>query len=151
MQQNEADTWYDQNGNIVFTTNIGLAGVGLQRNASKADLDNGISYSVNRDVNNLATNPATGETKVTQQDLDREASIGLYGDPSPYVIPTETNIALGWNDIQYLKAGDTVSKTYTDTTQSTGPIERTIVYEAPFFKPNREEDYAVAWEFFKNL
>ena len=61
---------------------------------------------------------------------------------------TEQNIALGWNDIQHLTAGDTVSKTYTDTTQATGPVQRTIVYEAPFFKPNREEDYATAWAFF---
>lgn len=62
----------------------------------------------------------------------------------------ESGIALGWNDIQDLKSGDTVSKTYTDTTQATGPVERTIIYEAPFFKPNREEDYAIAWYFFEN-
>lgn len=29
-----------------------------------------------------------------------------------------------------------------------GPIERTIQYHAPFFKPNREQDYATAWAFF---
>ena len=61
---------------------------------------------------------------------------------------TEQGIALGWNDIQHLTAGDTVSKTYTDTTQATGPVQRTITYQAPFFKPNREEDYATAWAFF---
>lgn len=114
MQQNEADTWYDQNGRIVFTANIGLAGVGLQRTARKTDLDNGISYSVNS----------------AQR--------------------TESGIALGWNDIQHLTTGDTVEKTYTDTTQATGPVQRTLIYEAPFFKPNREEDYAIAWTFFEN-
>ena len=31
LQQNEADTWYDQNGNIVFTCSKGLTGVGLDR------------------------------------------------------------------------------------------------------------------------
>ena len=36
-----------------------------------------------------------------------------------------------------------------DDTQPGGPIERTIVYEAPFFKPDREEDYAIAWTFFE--
>lgn len=31
LQQNEADTWYDQKGNIVFTCSNGLTGVGLDR------------------------------------------------------------------------------------------------------------------------
>lgn len=31
LQQNEADTWYDQKGNIVFTCSKGLTGVGLER------------------------------------------------------------------------------------------------------------------------
>ncbi|BAX82356.1 Eco57I restriction-modification methylase domain-containing protein [Labilibaculum antarcticum] len=32
LQQNEADTWYDTRGNIVFTFSSGLTGVGLARN-----------------------------------------------------------------------------------------------------------------------
>jgi hypothetical protein len=31
LQQNERDTWYDQNGRIVFTANRGLPGVGVDR------------------------------------------------------------------------------------------------------------------------
>lgn len=31
LQQNEDDTWYDFNGNIVFTRNVGLSGVGMDR------------------------------------------------------------------------------------------------------------------------
>lgn len=125
MQQNEADTWYDQNGRIVFTANIGLAGVGLQRNARKSDLDDGISYAITQYAD---TDDEGGSKSIKRQ---------------------ESGIALGWNDIQDLKAGDTVSKTYMDDTQPGGPIERTIVYEAPFFKPDREEDYAIAWTFFE--
>lgn len=68
---------------------------------------------------------------------------------SDYARDSEQDTAHGWSDIQHLKAGDTVSKTYTDTTQATGPIERTIVYQAPFFKPDREQDYATAWTFFE--
>jgi hypothetical protein len=34
MQQYEADTWYDQNGRIVFTNNKGLPGVGFPRNGN---------------------------------------------------------------------------------------------------------------------
>lgn len=41
-------------------------------------------------------------------------------------------------------------KTHTDTTQATGPVERIILYEAPFFKPNWEEGYATAGAFFEN-
>jgi hypothetical protein len=37
MHQNERDTWYDAQGRIIFTVNIGLAGVGLQRKAGKRD------------------------------------------------------------------------------------------------------------------
>lgn len=113
MRQYEADTWYDQNGRIVFTPSKGLVDVGLPRNARRADLDQGIRYSIHS----------------TQRQ--------------------ETDIALGWNDIQDLQAGDTVSKTYLDTTQPEA-VERTIVYEAPFFKPNREQDYAIAWAFFES-
>lgn len=114
MRQYEADTWYDHNGRIIFTPSKGLVDVGLPRTARRADLTNGISYSVNS------------------------------------AQCTESGIALGWNDIQHLTTGDTVEKTYTDTTQATGPVQRTLIYEAPFFKPNREEDYAIAWTFFEN-
>jgi hypothetical protein len=31
LQQNEADTWYDQNGHIVFTSSRGLTGTGVDR------------------------------------------------------------------------------------------------------------------------
>lgn len=112
MRQYEADTWYEQNGHIVFTPSKGLVDVGLPRNARRADLDNGIRYSIH---------------SAQRQDTD---------------------IALGWNDIQDLQVGNTVSKTYLDTTQPEA-VERTIVYEAPFFKPNREQDYAIAWAFFE--
>lgn len=125
MRQYEADTWYDQNGRIVFTPSKGLVGVGLPRTARKSDLNDGISYAIT-------------------QYADTEDESG-----NKPVIREESGIALGWNDIQDLKAGDTVSKTYMDDTQPGGPVERTIVYEAPFFKPDREEDYAIAWTFFE--
>jgi len=34
MQQYERDTWYDQNGRIVFTASKGLTGVGFRRKGS---------------------------------------------------------------------------------------------------------------------
>ncbi len=94
LRQNEADTWYDQNGRIVFTNSKGLPGVGFPRNAKPKD-----------------------------------------GDP------------IGWNDIKDLQTG-TAQRTILDTTLPTGPtgpIERTITYQAPFTKCNREKDYSQVW------
>jgi len=82
MRQYEADTWYDQNGRIVFTNSKGLSGVGFDRKE--------------------------------------------------------------WNDISHLESG-TVSRTVTDTTLPTGPVERTITYQTPFTKCDREQDYAEVW------
>jgi len=37
LRQNEADTWYDRNGRIVFTCSKGLVGVGLPRTKKKGE------------------------------------------------------------------------------------------------------------------
>ncbi|WP_308368038.1 MULTISPECIES: Eco57I restriction-modification methylase domain-containing protein [unclassified Microbulbifer] len=112
MRQYEADTWYDQNGRIVFTPSKGLVGVGLPRKARKSDLRDGIHYAIH----------AGGRS--------------------------EQGIALGWEEIKDLPSG-TVSKTFMDDTLPGGPTERTIVFEAPFFKPDRDQDYRLAWIFFE--
>lgn len=83
LKQNEADTWYDKNGRIVFTCSKGLTGVGLDRKT--------------------------------------------------------------WEGIKAEPAGFTYTKTYTDDTQPGGPVQRSIVYEAPFDRRDREADYAEIW------
>nr|WP_241878114.1 hypothetical protein [Psychrobacter sp. PraFG1]UNK04539.1 hypothetical protein MN210_09635 [Psychrobacter sp. PraFG1] len=93
MRQYEADTWYDQNGRIVFTPSKGLVGVGLPRTARNSDLNDGISYAITQYAD---TEDESGDNKS--------------------IIREDSGIALGWNDIQDLKAGDTVSKTYMDDT-----------------------------------
>lgn len=50
-----------------------------------------------------------------------------------------------WDSIKEKPAGFTYAKTYTDNTLPTGPVERTIVYEAPFDRRDREIDYATIW------
>jgi hypothetical protein len=84
--------------------------------------------------------------------LPRKSRPSDLKDGIHYAIDTpdrqEQGIALGWEDIQHLNSG-TVSKTYLDDTLPGGPIERTVQYQAPFFKPDREADYRVAWEIFK--
>lgn len=58
------------------------------------------------------------------------------GDPTP-----------AWNDVRHMTSG-TVTRTILDDTQPGGPRERTIVYEAPFDRCDREHDYEVAWAHF---
>ncbi|MBW4523233.1 MAG: DUF559 domain-containing protein [Scytolyngbya sp. HA4215-MV1] len=96
MQQYERETYYDQNGRIVFTTSKGLVGVGL---------------------------PRKGNAK--------------------------QNI-IGWEDVKDMTEG-TVEVTITDDTQPGGPIQRTIVYQAPFEKCDRVSDYRTAWAHFAAL
>jgi hypothetical protein len=83
--------------------------------------------------------------------LPRKASKKELAEGTFYCIDTpeskQDNIALGWEDIQHLQEGS-VYKTYIDDTLPGGPTERTVEYKAPFFRPDREEDYRVAWEVF---
>lgn len=114
MRQNEADTWYDQNGRIIFTPSKGLVGVGLPRTARKADLKNGFVF-----------------------DIDSPEWTG--GDC--------TDQAIGWDDVKHLQTG-TVSVTFDDYTRNDEGERRTVTWQAPFIKPDREDDYKVAWAFF---
>ena len=122
MRQNERETFYDANGRIVFTPSKGLVGVGLPRKAGKKDAPLIIEYP-------------DGKT-----------------EEKP----------LGWEDIvpvhaakgeQYGKAkildGTKIHRKVIDDTLPGGPREKTITYVAPFYLPNREEDYRVAWAEFE--
>ncbi len=51
---------------------------------------------------------------------------------------------IGRNDIKDLQNG-TAQRTITATTHPTGPVERTITYEAPFTKCDREQNYDQVW------
>lgn len=53
----------------------------------------------------------------------------------------------GWEDIQHMTEG-TVDLTVEDDTLPGDPIQRTITYQAPFAKCDREQDYRIAWEAF---
>jgi hypothetical protein len=53
-----------------------------------------------------------------------------------------------WEKIKEMKTG-TVERNIIDDTMPGGPRERTIVYEAPFDKCDREHDYETAWAEFE--
>lgn len=114
MRQYEADTWYDQNGRIIFTPSKGLVGVGLPRTARKVDLKNGFVFNID--------SPDWSGGDCTDQ-------------------------AIGWDDVKHLQTG-TVSVTFDDYTRSDEGERRTVTWQAPFIKPDREDDYKVAWAFF---
>jgi len=60
---------------------------------------------------------------------------------------TRTGLSLGWEDIRDLPDA-TITRTVLDDTLPGGPHERTITYEAPFTRCNREHDYRTAWSTF---
>lgn len=62
---------------------------------------------------------------------------------------TESGIALGWEDVKYLKEG-IVTRRILDDTLPGGPFERVIEYHAPFDRCDREEDYRAAWDEFSS-
>ena len=61
---------------------------------------------------------------------------------------TRTGLSLGWEDIRDLPDA-TITRTILDDTLPGGPHERTITYEAPFTRCNREADYRQAWQAFE--
>ncbi|MFM6304222.1 MAG: Eco57I restriction-modification methylase domain-containing protein [Planktothrix sp.] len=54
---------------------------------------------------------------------------------------------IGWEDVQGMETG-TVEVTVEDDTLPDGPIGRTIIYQAPFVKCDRVQDYRTAWNHF---
>ena len=65
LQQNENDTWYDQTGNIVYTSSSGLKGVGLDSTIWKKirgeRSEDGMTYSGTSDTYEHTIDPAKSE------------------------------------------------------------------------------------------
>lgn len=76
-------------------------------------------------------------------------SKGLVGVGLPRKGNAKQNI-IGWEDVKDMTES-TVEVTITDDTQPGGPIQRAIVYQAPFEKCDRVTDYRTAWKFFAAL
>lgn len=57
----------------------------------------------------------------------------------------EAGIALGWEDVRDMTAGRIIRRMEDDTLPG-GPVERDIVYEAPFDRCDREQDYETVWK-----
>jgi hypothetical protein len=131
MRQYERETHYDQNGRMIFTPSKGLVGVGFPRKPSKKDDPVEVEYL-----------DGTMESK----HLGWE---DICPDPAPTENGRRVNYADG-NSYGKLKIpdGTKIHRTIMDDTLPGGPREKTITYVAPFYLPDREEDYRVAWNVF---
>ncbi len=62
---------------------------------------------------------------------------------------------IGWEDVydveKQIAKQERVEVTIEDDTLPNGPIQRTIIYEAPFEKFDRVSDYRTAWAYFEAL
>ncbi len=124
MQGYERDTWYDITGRIVFTNSKGLVGVGLPRKGGAK----------------------TPKVTITRPTASSQTS------PSG---PSSQTGKLGWEDLYkdekwLVPDGTTVTLEITDDTLPGGPRPVTRTYQSPFARASREDDYRVAWAFFKN-
>jgi hypothetical protein len=74
-------------------------------------------------------------------------SKGLWGVGLSRKRPKDSQ-SPGWEDVRDMQFG-TFDVLIDDDTMPGGPIQRTITYEAPFDRCDRETDYALAWAEFK--
>ena len=81
--------------------------------------------------------------------------IDTWYDKNGRIVFTNNKSLLGvglvrktWNLIKDMESG-TYSHTIIDDTMPGGPVERTIVYEAPFDRCDREKDYEEVWKNFE--
>ena len=126
MQQNERDTWYDIQGRIVFSRNVGLVGVGLPRKGSRT----------------------TPKTRIQFPDGKvREGNFG-WEDLWTYAGDTDDEPTRHLGGTPKVPDGTVITQWVQDDTLPGGPrtVERT--YTAPFARANREEGYRIAWAFF---
>ncbi|MEY6432152.1 hypothetical protein ABC977_06965 [Thioalkalicoccus limnaeus] len=80
---------------------------------------------------------------------DLKAGIRYAIHPPGVGAASAASMALGWEDVRDLPAGSTLTKTFPDDTLPGGPVQRTITYQPSFIRPDREQDYRIAWAFFE--
>ncbi len=91
----------------------------------------------------FSTKKGEGGLPRTKQSRDK-----CYSIICPARVAFDT--ALGFEDVKDLQ-DSSVGWSIADDTLPGGPRQRTITYEAPFDRMDREEDYAEAWEHFERF
>ena len=114
----------------------------------------GIQFPVLRQYEADTWYDATGRIVFTPSKGLPGVGLPRKADPkdTSYTLQTPTltraNLSLGWDDIRDLPDA-TITRTILDDTLPTGPHHRTITYQTPFTRPNREHDYQTAWTAFQ--
>ena len=115
MRQYEADTWYDYNGRIAFTSSKGLSGVGFSRQEWN-DLT-----EETRDENGRLIRIPKGQTQGLPL---QNNTAGDETQPEPQKSGVGAKLVFARYQSLY--------RTVTDNTLPTGPYEKTIEYIPPF-------------------
>ena len=97
------------------------------------DANGRIVFTINKSLPGAGL-PRKADPKDTSYTLETPAS-------------TRPGLSLGWEDIRDLPDA-TITRIVLDDTLPGGPHERTITYEAPFTRCDREDDYRAAWTAF---
>jgi hypothetical protein len=124
LRQNENDTWYDQNGRIVFTCSKGLPGVGFSR----------------PEWNEIKDLPSGTVTRTVVDSWLPEGGSRFNVEGS----------RLG-GEVQCSRLGGEVQCSRLEGSrldEGKDPRERVIEYVAPFDKCDREQDYRTVWAAF---
>jgi hypothetical protein len=152
LRQNEADTWYDQHGRIVFTCSKGLPGVGLDRPQweHETQLDKleaaGLKIKVEGRSIQKATTPHSA--------FSLQPSAFRIKD-MPHGTVTRTVVDDTIADYRYAygtfrKNGGVYHCPCPDHPEPIeGPVERDVTYVAPFTRCDREDDYRTVWQHFE--
>ena len=132
MRQYDKETYYDRNGRIVFTPSQGLPGVGLSRKAGENDEMVAIEYPDGRtETRPLGWEEICPEPAATAKGMRIDYAEGhSYGEAK-------------------IPGGTRIRRTIADDTLPGGRQDKVISYEAPFYLPDREEDYRIAWKVFE--
>jgi hypothetical protein len=137
MIQYEKQTFYDMEGRIVFTNSKGLVGVGI----SRPQFEKHTLAQLERD-----------EIQVVMD--SPESFTCIKGMQEGYVEHWVEDDTMPDFRKGYATYRTQDGYTFTGPDMSIpgpieGPVYRRVRYYAPFERANREEDYAIAWEFFE--
>jgi hypothetical protein len=136
LRQNEADTWYDQNGRIVFTCSKGLPGVGLDRPQWEHETHLEKLEAAGLRIEGIAPSDFSTIKKMPHSTVTRTVVDDTIADYR-YAYGTFRKNGV----VSHCPCPD-----YPEPIE--GPVERDITYIAPFTRCDREDDYRTVWHHF---
>lgn len=137
MRQYEKQTFYDMQGRIVFTNSKGLVGVGLTRQ----QFEKHTLSQLERDDIQIVMNCLESFTSIKEI---QEGYVEHWVEDD-----TMPDFRKGYATYRTKDGYTFTGPDMNLPGPIEGPVYRRVRYYAPFERANREEDYAIAWEFFE--